>query len=120
MPGALEPSAVLSHSANGAPITVAQGGGEVDLHTAANGFVDKVTLQINYPSSATGDTTVTVRVAGGVATEIEMPPGSVYEAGPYTLFGNSARKVTIECSAGDTALNVTGEVQRGGSHSDRT
>ncbi len=110
---ALEHSLHPSSSTDGEPISVAQGGGNILIHTVPKGWTDRVILHIANLAGATS-TTMTILVNSVTALSIGMPPGSVYDYEVGVSGGAAGKTIHVSASGGDTAVKVTGAIHRGG------
>jgi hypothetical protein len=114
----IEPSIHLSASDDGDPIAVANGGGEIAIHQVPETYTDRVDAHIAYPSTGSGNATVSVQIDGVDALSITMEPGDVYHYGPVGVTGDkgvgSTKQVGVTSTGGDTDLAVTGIIYRGG------
>lgn len=106
---ALEHTLHPSASTKGAPISVAQGAGNILIHTAPSTWTDRVILHISNEVGA-GKTTMTILVNSVTAISIQLNRGSVYN---YEV-GISGLTIHVSATGGNTALKVTGIIHRGG------
>ena len=107
---ALEHTLHLSESTQGDPISVAQDGGNILVHSMPSPkWTDRVTLHIANLAGASAST-VTILVNEIVALSIVMAAGSVYDYEAAV----SGRTIHVSAASGNTALKVTGVIHRGG------